>query len=377
MPGRKGRSGRPKKPVVEDGGEKTLQPKGKPGRPKKISVPTIVDEEPDSSNVKLTIENDESNSENESTPNQSSSKSVQRARRTNPLKKQWDAIIGPGKPVMPKYRLPTRRVILQRYRQLSQTEISTQWKAKAKGREIIDIITGEVIHVWNSARVPIIESFNVHKKVKDVVDSFKKGRLYAKKGEKVKVRETETYQAYLDELCDISPTNVFDLMRSSKKPTWKEDFDFLQGQKKVPQVGHMEGVDKSLFEQEQKIENRRMKKQKQLHKELTRKEELKRKYEESEDITEDDNVKESYADAEDDEFIPKKRHRKTIHPIELKIDSKTIMKDTADLATRMNLSTNQQLAMVSKVVKVGGGSIKDNVFSRSTTRRHKEVNRRK
>ena len=77
MPGRKGRSGRPKKPVVEDGGEKKLQPKGKPKRPKKISVPTI-NEEPDSSNVKLT-ENDESNSENERAPNQSSSKSVQRA----------------------------------------------------------------------------------------------------------------------------------------------------------------------------------------------------------------------------------------------------------------------------------------------------------
>jgi hypothetical protein len=40
-------------------------------------------------------------------------------------------------------------------------------------------------------------------------------------------------------LCDPSPKNVKKIMMSSRNDYWKEDYDFLKGQRRLPQHGSM------------------------------------------------------------------------------------------------------------------------------------------
>jgi len=42
-------------------------------------------------------------------------------------------------------------------------------------------------------------------------------------------------------------------LKKSRLPSWKEDWQFLENQRKIPQVGHMEGPDR----QQQDIKKRR------------------------------------------------------------------------------------------------------------------------
>ena len=365
MVGKKGKSGRyklvgPSKTIPK------LNSNNRVGRPKKLQSPVPSCSQ---SNEKIP-ENSISDSENHSEEPSTKTKQLNRPRRRNPVSKEWDAIVGSGRANLSKYRLPTKRVILQRYRHLAQSEIAAQWKSEGRRHDAITIITDEVLEIWNKSRVITVDRKNVLREIKKVVDSFSTGRTYADKKQKIKIRETQDYQTYLEELCDIAPKDLYEQMKSSTKSTWKEDYDFFVNQKKVPQVGHMEGVDKKMFDQEMRTEVRHAKKRKQLLEELLRTDNLRKSNEESKTLIQSEDTEEQ--DNREDEFIPRRKHRRIIkQPMEIKINSQTIMKDTSDLATRLKLSTNQQLTMVTKVVKVGGGDIKGNVFSRSTTWRHR------
>ena len=376
MPGKKGRSGRPKCATVRppEKLQKDNKPKSKGGRPKKTQ-PTSQNPDPNERADKppepSTSHRSSSQTSCSEKPTVSVSSTLKRPRRSihNPIAKEWDAVVGPSKSVISNYRLPTRRVILQRYRHLSEDCIGNQWKSEANKQHAISKITSEVVGIWNKARVIMVARKNVFKRIKQVINSYVDGRLYINKKDKIKKRETEEYQQYLNELCDLSPTDVFEKMKSTKKATWQEDYNFLLNQRKVPQVGHMEGTDYILFEQEQRVEQHQMKKQKRLHKELQRKSEL---YIANSTDEENEEILPSGSESEDEEYTPKLKHSKTISPVKIEVDSKNIMKDSAELATRLKLSTTQHLAMVTKVVKSGKGKIKGNIFSRTTTWRHKK-----
>ena len=62
-------------------------------------------------------------------------------------------------------------------------------------------------------------------------------------------------ETQLKTLFDISPLDVEGRLRSSRLKTWKEDYQFLINQRKIPQQGFMTGVDQELLARE----NRRRK----------------------------------------------------------------------------------------------------------------------
>jgi hypothetical protein len=63
----------------------------------------------------------------------------------------------------------------------------------------------------------------------------------------------EEFQKQMDSLFDISPSDVENRLKATRKRHWKEDFSFLIGLRQNPQVGFMEKVD----QQEQKRQNKK------------------------------------------------------------------------------------------------------------------------
>lgn len=58
-----------------------------------------------------------------------------------------------------------------------------------------------------------------------------------------------------NELFDISPTNLYELLKSSRNPDWYEDWLFYQGMLKDSQEGSMLGREKALDDRRKKAEN--------------------------------------------------------------------------------------------------------------------------
>ena len=55
-----------------------------------------------------------------------------------------------------------------------------------------------------------------------------------------------SFKVDIEKLFDVSPANLLECLKSSRKPEWEEDWLWYQGMCKVPQVGCMTTRDASL-----------------------------------------------------------------------------------------------------------------------------------
>ncbi|KAK4006922.1 hypothetical protein OUZ56_012077 [Daphnia magna] len=60
----------------------------------------------------------------------------------------------------------------------------------------------------------------------------------------------------MDKLCDFCPKDVLERLKSKRYQHWQEDYDFLLGQRKFPQIGFIAGIDKLMLEQEKRMDER-------------------------------------------------------------------------------------------------------------------------
>jgi preprotein translocase subunit Sss1 len=155
--------------------------------------------------------------------------------RGGPLKRRgdaalaWDEAVGESLRIIPSKQLPLVRTVLQRYRGL---RIDNPYMPKAN---MISQITKEIVLIWEKARLPTMSVKSCERKVFEAVEMW--GKVHRKGG-----RKTKEFQMKLDTLLTIAQrkpnTKSFlkdyeNLLKSSRRATWEEDFKFFMDQYQV------------------------------------------------------------------------------------------------------------------------------------------------
>ena len=148
--------------------------------------------------------------------------------------------MGSSRDTFPWTHLPTKKVTLQRYRGIRNTA-GTAGQRDSK-TNFIQICWNELKELWDAARIPTIDEHNGIKKIKEMIKWFDKisanKRYLELQGDKVTEVENN-----LNELLDLAPRNVEEVMRSPKNKEWEQDYSFYLNQKCYPQTQIMEGKD--------------------------------------------------------------------------------------------------------------------------------------
>lgn len=244
MPGNKN-SGRKKKACELDTSESSLVPppeKRSRGRPSKPKPNDAEDQQ-----SQMLQENEQLQDALDTTSTAPKPVLPSLSIRTSATSRGWDQAVGTGIEIIPQSRLPTRRIILKRYRALRE-------KQPLEDKFVISKqIAAEVLNVWSMApKIPIYQTFTVERKVLSLVEKH----LDTKPASN---RLLPKYQTYLDELFDLCSVGV-DLLKKMMLPEHQVDYDFYMGMQMVPQVGSIcTTTDVVLVKKKQVAEERREK----------------------------------------------------------------------------------------------------------------------
>lgn len=265
MPGKPGRSGRPPKLTQEqpsqtpdaDNQEKPPRKRGRPAKQVEGDIPetpysavNIAGESAETAPTEIDQQSPGCSSSTVEKPNL-------RLKTGRELFK--DSTIGKPADILPVTTLPVKRLILQRARALR-----CQSKTLSD-RDIAHTIALEVEKIWDRAAIPcqrvdfIQES--VLKCMQELGSLLKHWQRLQQDKEPLK-----TYLASLEELFDVSYTDLRSRMASSRNPNWEEDYQFYLNQKRVPQVGSMVGLDVLLEKRSRKQQVKKAQKEKQKEK---------------------------------------------------------------------------------------------------------------
>ena len=133
----------------------------------------------------------------------------------------WEKFVGPSKDNFPWSHLPTKKVVLQRYRAIRSTSgISGEPGAKY---QFIQVCWSELKDLWDAASIPMITQNNGKKKIQELVDWFAKLIANKRYLEDCSERYDPMLQS-LNQLFDIAPKDVELQMKASLNKSWKEDF---------------------------------------------------------------------------------------------------------------------------------------------------------
>lgn len=287
------------------------------------------------------------------------------SKRLSPAQVLWNELIGPQtRTCIPANKLPTNRVIMQRY--------STMKSAHTRSTPVVFFASqlyDEVVDVWEKANIPVKNKKAATQSLTRLLQSW---TTFSSDAHKCKP-ESEKYQKYksmLGELFDIADGNedqLKDLMRSSKLPTWERDYQFYLNQK-AGVVDIMDGIDYQSVKRQKLSTARKEDEENRKQKEILRR--SKRTEVSSKEI-----VQESSESSEEDlvtdadttvSYWHKYTMNKKPDTVTLTMPRKGLAKLLAPSAARMHMSTSQSFAYASEVIKAGSGMISDFAISRST-----------
>ena len=262
MPGKPGRSGRPRK---EESPEDISNPEHSEhqqslnrGRPRKSE--SLVPQSNDDALFTATEETDYAAS------NQVDKTSVKLRPKTD-RSSQIEALIGTSVDSLPVSKLPTKRVVLQRWRSLRAE--SDRTNSNVSNKEIASQLTTELMHIWELARVPAMRKDAVLLKVTKLIDEFKSllkhgSRLQIDSGLGLKFKDS------IEHRLDIGISDMEEKIATRfNTATWLEDLKFYKNQLLVPQVGAMVGIDKRTSELEERRRKREEEEATRLNEEAT------------------------------------------------------------------------------------------------------------
>lgn len=164
-----------------------------------------------------------------------------------------DMIIGSSIDLIPQSKLPTKKVVLQRWQGHRMKE------KKPSDKEVVDLLSREVIHIWNLARIPTRREDHVKDKVFKLISEIKRLLKHPDLHESDVGKE---YMLSIEHCFDIGSSNMESDIVSRTNPMWKEDLEFYKNQLQVPQVGAMLGIDKLTTELEGRCKERRLSEEK-------------------------------------------------------------------------------------------------------------------
>lgn len=140
-------------------------------------------------------------------------------------------------------KLPLQRAVMKRFLKLRQGE------PRKSSRNLFTVILKELKAIWDRASIPILSDkkcIDYLLKIHNAWQLVKKIKINSRESEYSKEKITD-FNLRMDQLCDLSPSELEKQMSSSRNPNWEEDYNFYIGQKNVPQTGFMQGVDQKNF----------------------------------------------------------------------------------------------------------------------------------
>ena len=300
--------------------------------------------------------------------------------RDLPNKTQWINIIGNSIDVIPNQRLPTNRVIMQRYNLLR-----TQSNNRTSIYSFSESLYNEIIPIWIKANIPTVDKKTCVKRISALLESW--GKQECRK--MVVGSEKEIlYSKMLDSLCSLTHQDIetvkFELKQQrllqhtselEGRKLWEADYEFFLGQMKNPQVGTIAGKDLAL-------ERRKSSKIQRECATMIRGEkaqvsdlnvaasvvELSSVIGTSSSSSSDDDLVTS-----DEEYIPDKilKKPKKLDSVMLKLPTKDLLKDSASICARLKLSNTAIVSLYAKIIVSGGGELKDFVMSKTSAWRQR------
>ena len=307
-----------------------------------------------------------------------------------------DEVVGKPIEVINCTKLPTKKIVLRRFRNFDDS---------TPRKEIAEKISQEIIDIWDKAYLPHKRKDHVQEKVLKCILSLK---AVIKHWKRYKNKGTNVIE---NELFDISVANLYQVLQNTRTSFWQEDWSFYQGMLKHPQEGSMISRDNVLEKRRKKAAARsaergqnpevqaleensprttdhatisKRKKQTSLIDGLDtlsptpllskRRRRASYSFKSGDD---DDDCKE-IDDDDDKDYEPGRREKKelkemtTVEFLEVpKLSPKCILKQTAATATRHGLSSTAHMALVVSTIKAGGGETKDLIVSKATAIRHR------
>ena len=265
-----------------------------------------------------------------------------------------------GKPinVLPSSKLPTKKTVLLRFLG-KQQEYNLDNKRNISRRCIAADIVSEIDNLWEKAALPFIRKDHQITSVFKLVDEYdsklKNISRFMKEPSKL-----ELYIQTLDQLFDIAPSKIYEILKSTSKrnSNWADDFKFYENQKRVPQVGSIGGRDAILEKRVNDIKKRECE-------ELARKEKLTgQNFISTVNIYDsDDDVSKQKVDEDeaDEEYTPKRQ--------KLVKEKNNLIEATTPVAARYGLSATAHCAMVASTAKALQPNVDIEVPGISTTKR--------
>ena len=326
MPGKPGRSGRPRKdprppPDTDDSNNEQADNElpqqqlatsavsnlhtRQRGRPKRCKLA----EDDDISTTSL-VESD-NQSESLSTTSDQPSQSDLKLHPKTSTENLKDQIIGAPVDRFNTSKLPVKKLVCQRYRSLRNN--STMNNKGLTNKDLADVISNEILYIWQLANLPTKRKDHVKQKVLETINEISGLFKYGSSRLQLDKDPCKSFIESLDYLFDISVDNLREqLSTRSNRKAWKEDYAFYQSQCLVPQVGCMAGLDKHMQEQETRSKQRVADEQARLEREKAERLERHQKVKSSVIGTASETPQPGTSSSTTDENLPKTRRHLSV-----------------------------------------------------------------
>ena len=158
-----------------------------------------------------------------------SSRKTKCTKRFTPAQLLWNDIVGSKERLcIPAIRLPTNRIILQRYH-----TVKLALSKSTSVRSLDSKIYLEVASVWTKANVPMKTEKACIEVLVRLLGSWTTFSANSRKCQPSSDKYVK-YKTMLDEVCDLAigdEDEVRKAMSSTRLPTWERDFQFYKNQK--------------------------------------------------------------------------------------------------------------------------------------------------
>ena len=120
---------------------------------------------------------------------------------------------------------------------------------------MVKTVASEVLSIWQRADIDTVRIDIIEEKIHTLFGELDK---LLKHWDRLKPDKDPlmSFKADIEKLFDVSPANLLERLKSSRKPEWEEDWLWYQGMCKVPQVGCMTTRDASLASRKQRRDER-------------------------------------------------------------------------------------------------------------------------
>ena len=338
-------------------------------------------------------------------------------RQKGGIKDFLDSHIGKPIDILPGNKLPGNLSVIRRIRSYQQQVALGVYAMKRK--DMVCSVASEVKSIWERASVDSIRIDKVQVKLSKMLDEMDK---HLKHWERLKPDKDPflSFKLGLEKLFDISPTDLYQRLKSSRAPYWEEDWLWYQGMCQIPQKGCMTTRDASLDLRRQRSNDReerhaayQARAQTQSHQQplepspstssnssntwtwedrwnelpsppvlsssiKVAEHELRERHNQmSTDLSDDEDLshieRRRDTDYQPTEWQQRKENSKQNTIALPSASRRSLLRDTTATATRYNISSAAHVAMVASTVKAAGGDVEEFTISHATVKRHRKT----